>query len=129
MAGKSTLFSKAYVADLPIYQYTGVVRGTQDGHATLPQVANQIPLGAVTNDEQMYAGYNVAVQLDGIAELVAAGAINYGDQVILASGGQALSASTLASGTLANVLGTAENTVVTGDHVFVLMRPYQYTVQ
>lgn len=105
-----------------------VVYGSVMREVEIPTVDNQVPVGVVTYQYEDRDGGTVAVQLDRIAEIVAAEDINFADEVIVAVGGKAKRAEGLASGTVANILGEAQNTAKAGDKVQVLIRPRAKTV-
>lgn len=103
--------------------YTGVAREVE-----VPEVDNEIPVGIVSYQYEDRDGGTVAVQLDRIAEIVAAENITFGEEIIVGAGGKAKRALGLVAGTVANILGEAQNTVNAGDKVQVLIRPRAKTV-
>lgn len=133
MAGQTTLLQKTYKLVDPegISLYVGVVRGGNSGECMKPTMDNMIPLGVVTNDELLpenqspsSTGRNVAVQLQGIANIKLAESVSYGDRIILGAGG--LGKKALAEGT-SNVLGFAEKGGVEGDVIPVMLQYHTYT--
>jgi len=139
MAGKFTRLQKTYriAADnvnpsttkneVPMYR--GVTRGAAEETCKLPTADNQLALGFVDNDERLddplrggggsQAGKQIAVKLEGIAEIELAGTIAYGDKVILATGGFAKKMPTAAG--RYNVVGVAEKAGVDGDVIPVMI--------
>lgn len=105
-----------------------VVYGANMREVEVPESDNLVPVGVVTYQYEDRDGGTVAVQLDRIAEVTAAESIQFGEEVIVAIGGKAKRALGLAAGTVANILGEAQNTVVAGDKVQVLIRPRAKTV-
>lgn len=133
MAGGVTGFQRTYtfrendtyktVGTEQAVVYTGVAREVE-----VPETDNLIPVGIVTYQDEDRDGASVAVQLDRIGEITAAEAITFGDELIVAAGGKAKKASGLTAGTVANIIGEAQNTVGVGDKVQVLIRPRSKTV-
>jgi len=136
MAGKFTRLQKTYkIMDADgVNMYTGVVM-TGENQCKKPTEDNEIPLGVVDNDERIndpvraggdQTGRQVAVKLEGIAEIKLTGAIQVGDRVILAGGGLAkkmpIEAATY------NVLGFAEKNGEDGDVIPVRMAYHVFTV-
>lgn len=108
-----------YVCTTTGPRYTGVVLDTSgEGKVKTPDAANGIPVGVITNDEQLVAGRPISVQIDGYVEVLAGGDIAIGDEVILGVGGKVVKASTITSGTV-NVLGVAETAGVLNSKVTV----------
>lgn len=103
--------------------YTGTAREVE-----VPETDNLVPVGIVSYQYEDRDGGTVAVQLDRIAEIVADEDINFGDEIIVGAGGVAKKADGLTAGTVANILGEAQNTVVEGQKVQVLIRPRAKTV-
>lgn len=103
--------------------YTGTAREVE-----VPKTDNQIPVGIVTYQYEDRDGGTVAVQLDRIGEITAAEPIAFGEEVIVSAGGKAKRALGLTTGTVANILGEAQNTVQAGDKVQVLIRPRAKTI-
>lgn len=133
MAGNVTGFERPYTFRAnDTYKTVGldqaVVYGSNDYEVEVPKEDNKVPVGVVTYQYEDRDGATVAVQLDRIAEVVAAENIAYGDEVIVAAGGKAKRAQGLATGTVANILGEAQNTVNAGDKVQVLIRPRAKTI-
>lgn len=134
MAGNVTGFQRPYTfranatyKTVGIDQAVKYVEGAQR-EVEIPETDNLPAVGIVTYQYQDRDGGTVAVQLDRIAEIVAAENISFGEDVIVAAGGKAKRAHGLATGTTANVLGEAQNTVVAGQNVQVLIRPKVYKV-
>lgn len=94
----------------------------------VPTSDNQVPVGIVTYQYGDRDGQTVAVQLNNLADLVAAEAISAGDDVIVGAGGKAKKASGLSAGTKANVLGEAQNNAAIGEKVQVLIQKKKYEV-
>jgi hypothetical protein len=105
-----------------------VVYGANAREVQVPETDNLRPVGIVTYQYEDRDGGTVAVQLDRIGEIVAAEDIAFGEDVIVAAGGKAKRAAGLTAGTVANVLGEAQNTVTAGGLVQVLIRPKVYEV-
>lgn len=132
MAGKFTRLQKSYriAADnvnpattkneIPMYR--GVVLSAEDT-TKLPVADNAVPLGFVDSDERLdnplrggggsQAGKQIAVKLEGIAEIELTGTIAVGDRVIFAAGGFAKKIPAAAGAY--NVVGYAEKAGVDGD--------------
>lgn len=94
----------------------------------VPENDNLKPAGVVTYQQEVTDGATVAVQLDRIAEVEAEGAVQAGQDLIVAAGGKVKAVSALSAGTLANVIGEAQNNAVDGQMVQVLIRPKSYKV-
>jgi hypothetical protein len=139
MAGQFTRLQKTYriastnvnpdTTKNEIPQYRGVTFAGEN-EVQLPTADNQVPAGIVFNDERIddprrdggsQAGRNIAVALEGIASIELSGTVAVGDRIILATGGKAKGASSLALGTKANVVGFAEKGGVAGDVIPVRM--------
>jgi DNA-binding transcriptional regulator LsrR (DeoR family) len=99
-----------------------------DRQVEVPMVDNQPPVGIVTYQYEDRDGATIAVQLDRLVEATAAEAIQFGDDVIVAAGGQIKRAAGLAAGTKAHVLGEAQNNVQAGQSVQILINKKTYTV-
>jgi hypothetical protein len=132
MAGKFTRLQKTYRIDAAnvnptttlneVPMYRGVTQSGED-LCKLPTADNAVPLGFVDNDERLVdplrggggsqAGKQIAVKLEGIAEIALSGTIAAGDKVIFATGGFAKKCPT-ATGAY-NVVGYAEKAGVDGD--------------
>lgn len=136
MAGKYTGLQKAYaIENEEIPMYTGVTYGSKDGFVAIPEADNAVPLGVVDNDERIndpmraggnQYGRNIAVHLEGIAEIKLSGTVGYGERVILGAGGVA-KALPKTSGTY-NVLGFAEKAGTDGDVIPVRLATHVITV-
>lgn len=94
----------------------------------VPEQDNLPCVGVVTYQYEDRDGSTVAVQLDRIAEIEAAGNIAFGEDVIVAAGGKAKGVSSLSEGDVAYVLGEAQNSAVAGQKVQVLIRPKVYAI-
>lgn len=103
--------------------YTSTMREVE-----VPEQDNMRPVGIVTYQFEDRDGATVAVQLDQIAMAPAAEPINFGDEVIVGAGGTIKAAKNLPPGTVANILGEAQNTVKEGELVQVLIRPRTRTI-
>lgn len=133
MAGNVTGFQRPYTFRAnATYTTVGVdqavVYGANAREVQVPEQDNLVPVGVVTYQYEDRDGATVAVQLDRIAEIEAVEDIQFGDEIIVATGGKAKRAESLPSGTVANILGEAQNTVSAGDKVQVLIRPRAKTV-
>lgn len=104
-----------------------VAYGTNPNEVVVPTADNEKAVGIVTYQYEDLAGMPVAVQLDRVAEAVAAEAIAYGDELIAAVGGKVKKSSGVSSGVV-NVLGVAQNTVAEGGKVQVLIKPFSKKV-
>ncbi|GEA16750.1 hypothetical protein E308F_29960 [Moorella sp. E308F] len=137
MAGQYTGLQKTYkIMDADgVALYHGVTYGSNNDECVKPTVDNAVPLGIVTNDERVndplraggdQTGRNVAVQLEGIANLLLAEPVAYGGRVILGAGGvgKALPST---PGTY-NVIGFAEKSGAAGDVIPVRMKYHVFTV-
>jgi hypothetical protein len=134
MAGNVTGFQRPYTFranatydTVGVNQAVAYVNGAAR-EVEVPEADNLPAVGIVTYQYEDRDGGTVAVQLDRIAEIVASGNIAFGDDVIVAAGGKGKSTAGLLAGTQANVIGEAQNTVVAGQNVQVLIRPKVYTV-
>lgn len=136
MAGKFTRLQKSYriMDEDGVAMYTGVILAGEN-QCKKPTKDNEIPLGVVDNDERIddpiraggsQEGRQVAVKLEGIAEIKLSGAIQVGDRVILAEGGLAKKIPT-ETGTY-NVLGFAEKNGEDGDVIPVRMSYHVFTI-
>ncbi|MBU8576358.1 hypothetical protein ACQKEX_15005 [Bacillus pumilus] len=103
--------------------YTGTER-----YVEVPKEDNQLPVGIVTYQEERIDDVSVAVQLDRIAEATAAENIPFGAEVIVAAGGKIKQASSLADGSVANILGETQHSAKSGELVQVLIRPRAKTL-
>ncbi len=134
MAGNVTGFQRPYTFRAnATYTTVGIDQAVKyiEGNpreVEVPEQDNLPAVGIVTYQYEDRDGGTVAVQLDRIAEIVAAEPIAFGEDIIVAAGGKAKRAEGLAAGTKAHVLGEAQNTVVAGQNVQVLIRPKVYTV-
>lgn len=133
MAGNVTGFQRPYTFRAnATYTTVGVdqavVYGATAREVQVPEEDNLVPVGVVTYQYEDRDGATVAVQLDRIAQIEAAENIQFGDEIIVAAGGKAKRAESLAPGTVANILGEAQNTVSAGEKVQVLIRPRAKTV-
>lgn len=135
MAGKKTGLQRTYqIEDANgVAMYTGVTYGTTEGSVKKPTADNAVPVGIVDNDERIndplraggdQSGRDVAVQVDGYGAIKISGAVNYGDRLILATGGSAKKMPATA-GTY-NVVGFAEKSGVDGDVIPVKMSFHVY---
>lgn len=144
MAGKYTGLQKSYRIspdnvnfdnnknEIPMYR--GVV-ASDDDYCMLPPEDNMTPLGVVDNDERLddpirdggsQAHRQIAVKLQGIAEIKIEGPVTVGQRVILAKGGKAKAVPD--SPGVYEVLGFAERTGVDGDVIPVRMAYHVYTI-
>lgn len=116
MAGKYTGLQKTYkISDADgIAMYLGVVADGA-GKCKKPAADNAILLGVVCNDERDAQNVDVAVQLDGIAEIEAGDVITAGDRVILKTGGTVIPMPETGNDETFNVVGFAEASAVAGD--------------
>lgn len=133
MAGGVTGFQrpftfKANATQLTVGTEQAVIYGDNAREVEVPEADNLIAVGIVTYQHEDRDGGTVAVQLDRIGEITAAENIAFGEEVIVAVGGKAKRALGLAIGTVANILGEAQNTVLAGEKVQVLIRPRAKTV-
>lgn len=133
MAGGVTGFQRTYTfvantANETVGTEQAVVYGANAREVEVPEADNLVPVGVVTYQYEDRDGGSVAVQLDRIAEITAAENIQFGEEIIVAIGGKAKRAKGLAAGTVANILGEAQNTVAAGNLVQVLIRPRAKTV-
>lgn len=136
MAGKYTGTQRTYVLeDSEIKRYTGVTYGSTEGYCKTPVADNAIFLGVVDNDERIndplraggnQAGRNVAVHIDGYGEIRISGNVNYGDMLILGSGGVAKKVPSTPG--QYNVIGFAEKSGVDGEIIPFKIQPFSYTV-
>lgn len=137
MAGKFTRLQKSYLIEDAdgVAMYTGVVLSGEN-KCKKPTTDNEIPLGVVDNDERIndpiraggsQANRQVAVKLEGIAEITLSGAITVGDRVILGEGGVAKKIPTTAG--VYNVLGFAEKNGEDGDVIPVRMSYHVFSVE
>ena len=110
-----------------VAQYTGVVMAGEN-QCKKPEEDNEVPLGVVDNDERIndpiraggdQTGRQVAVKLEGIAEIKLTGSVQAGDRVILAAGGLAKKMPNEPG--VYNVLGFAEKNGEDGDVIPVRM--------
>ena len=117
-----------------VAQYTGVVMAGEN-QCKKPVKDNEVPLGVVDNDERIndpiraggdQTGRQVAVKLEGIAEIKLTGSVQAGDRVILAAGGLAKKMPTDPG--VYNVLGFAEKNGEDGDVIPVRMAYHVMTV-
>jgi len=136
MAGKFTRLQKSYKIMDPdgVAQYTGVVMAGEN-QCKKPVEDNEVPLGVVDNDERIndpiraggdQTGRQVAVKLEGIAEIKLTGSVQAGDRVILAVGGLAKKMPNEPG--VYNVLGFAEKNGEDGDVIPVRMAYHVMTV-
>lgn len=136
MAGKFTRLQKTYLIEDAdgVAMYTGVVHSGEN-KCKKPVADNEIPLGVVDNDERIddpmraggsQANRQVAVKLEGIAEIILKDTITAGDRVILGEGGTALAMPATAG--VYNVLGFAEKSGVDGDVIPVRMTYHVFTI-
>ena len=99
-----------------------VVAGSNPGECKLPSSANAGKILGVTIFSQPYSDRSVTVRKAGIARVVAAGAINFGDPVNIADSSGKVKAVNEPSGTLVHILGFAETSASSdGDIVEVFI--------
>jgi len=138
MAGQFTDTQKTYkIKDASgVAMYHGVSRSAEN-EVRVPTDVNEIPVGIVSNDERLnlpfhadgsQAGRNIAVQLDGIANVILGEPIAVNERVVLGVGGVLMKATGLPKGTQANVLGFTEKGGVIGDVVPVMIAYHVYTI-
>jgi len=138
MAGQTADFIKTYaIGDADgIPMYTAVTYGAQDGYCVKPTQDNVVPLGVVDSDEVVnnefhnygnLTGKNIAVTLEGIAQVKLSGTVSYGQRVIVGAGG-VVKALPSTAGTY-NVLGFAEKSGVDGDVIPVRIAIHTITIQ
>lgn len=138
MAGKYTRLQLTYkIMDADgIKLYRGVTH-TGENECKKPVADNAIPLGIVDNDSREDIAYqasgdqtgrNIAVKIEGVGAIELAEAVAVGDRIILGVGGLAKKATSLATGTVANVVGFAEKSGVAGDVIPVRMAYHVFTV-
>lgn len=108
--------------------YQAVVYGTEAGTVEVPEEDNQRPVGVVTYQYEDRDGGTVAVQLDRVVVIVAAEDIAFGEDVIVAVGGKGKPAKGLAAGTVAHVLGEAQNSASAGQDVRILIAKKAVTI-
>lgn len=136
MAGQFTRLQKSYkIMDADgVKLYRGVVLAGAS-ECKKPTADNATPLGVVDNDERVpdgtgangdQTGRQVAVKLEGIANIELADALSVGDRVILGTGGFAKKMPVGAG--KYEVLGFAEKDGVLGDVIPVRMAYHVYTV-
>ena len=136
MAGKFTRLQKTYLMDDSdgIEMYTGVVQ-SGEGRCKKPTEDNGIPLGIVDSDERIddpvraggsQKNRQIAVKLEGIAEIKLSGAVQAGDRIILAAGGLAKKIPTEAG--VYNILGFAEKNGEDGDVIPVRMAYHVFQI-
>lgn len=133
MAGNVTGFQRPYTFRAnDTYKTVGVdqavVYGSTMREVQVPEEDNLVPVGIVTYQYEDRDGGTVAVQLDRIASAPAAEPIQFGDEVIVGKGGTIKAAKNLPEGTVANILGEAQNTAKEGELVQVLIRPRTKTI-
>lgn len=133
MAGKNTGLTRTYqiegAAGLALNR--GVTYGTANGAVKVPTVDNTKFVGVSSTDAVVdntmsgggsQAGKDVAITVAGYGEIVlGVGGATYGDELILGTGGVALTLPAAAA--KYNVIGVAEKTGVAGDVV-----PFKITV-
>lgn len=107
-------------ADAAVGQYQALVYSASEGHATTTTTQNATGFFGVSLD-QAASGASVPVVRVGTAWVTASGAIPVGEPVVLsATAGAVDPASALASGTVANVIGTADSAATAaGDLILV----------
>lgn len=134
MAGKFTRLQKSYQIMDPdgVEMYTGVVLAGEN-QCKKPKEDNEIPLGVVDSDERVddpiraggdQTGRQVAVKLEGIAEIRLAEPVQVGDRIILGAGGEAKSMPSEPGNY--NVLGFAEKSGDKGDVIPIRMAYHVY---
>jgi len=128
--GAIYLLDKAYAATDSggIAAHRVVVASTNAGECKLPTVANGGAIMGVTVHAVPAAGRSVAVRKQGIALVVAAGAISYGVPVNIADTQGRVKAISETAGTAINCLGFAETAAASaGDLIEVFIAPHQRT--
>jgi hypothetical protein len=138
MAGKFTRLQKSYkIMDADGVGLYRVVKLTGENECKKTTADNDIPLGVVDSDQRLdipfqaggdQTGRQVAVKLEGIAEVELAEPVAVGDRVVATANGLIKPASALPAGTKANVLGFAEKSGVAGDVIPVRMAYHVYEV-
>lgn len=134
MAGNVTKFQRTYTfKPNATYKTVGldqaVVYSVNMRDVEVPEQDNLKPVGVVTYQFADRDMEHVAVQLDGIVMVTAAEDIKFGDDVIVGAGGTVKKAESLPTGTVANVLGEAQNTVKAGEKAQILIRPKTRIIQ
>ena len=131
MAGKLGLHARTYkIENSAIGLYYGVVYGSTAGYCKLPTNDTSIPLGVVDSDERVsdalrsgttQTGRNIAVTTDGFVRVIAGATCDYGDEMVLCTGGTVKPLDGMAAGTY-YILGTAEEAATSvGDAIVVKM--------
>ena len=132
MAGQTLGFVKAYRIEnsTGVVKFACVVQGAADGNCKLPTAQNVAGFVGVTTEAQPNQYKGVAVQKNGIFDVVAGGTITRGDRLAInSSAGDVYSVEALieaAPGTAAriNVVGKAEMSAVLGDQFPMLLQDY-----
>lgn len=111
--GYQVILPETFQADANVSQYTALVQGASDFHATNPGALNAAKFVGVAMDDAS-SGNSVPVCMIGTFPIQASGAINAGDQVIIANAqGQIQSVGATAS---PNIIGQAlSTTAAAGD--------------
>jgi hypothetical protein len=138
MAGQFTRLQKSYrIMDADGVGLYRIVKLTGENECQKTKADNELPLGVVDNDQRLDISYQasgdqtgrqVAVKLEGIALIELAETVAIGDRIVAADLGLAKSASALAAGTQANVIGFAEKGGEQGDVIPVRMAFHVFTV-
>ncbi len=136
MAGQTLGLVKAYRIEnsAGVSKYACVVQGAADGNCKLPTAQNVAGFVGVTIEEQALQFKGVAVQKNGIFNVVAGGTIARGDRLAINSvAGDVYSveaAIEAAPGTAArfNVVGKAEVSAVSGDQFPMFIQDYVVNV-
>lgn len=136
MAGQSYGLVKGYPIDnsAGVGKNVCVVQGASDGSCKIPTAINAAGFLGVTIEPQVNQNRNVAVQKDGIVNVIAGGAITRGDRLRIHSNiGDVESceaAITAAPGTAAvfNVIGQAEVSAVAGQIFPMMVRSFVVNV-
>jgi|GEM_PF-870527 len=132
MAGQTLGFVKAYRIEnsTGVAKFACVVQGAADGNCKLPTAQNVAGFVGVTVEAQANQYKGVAVQKNGIFDVIAGGTITRGDRLaIYSAAGDVYSveaAIEAAPGTAAryNVVGKAEMSAVAGDQFPMFLQDY-----
>jgi predicted RecA/RadA family phage recombinase len=115
--GFNPVLRETFEADVAVTQFAALVQGSADYHATLPSGQNADKFVGVALDDAN-PGQTVPVAMMGTVWMIAAGAINAGDKLIIANAqGQVQSVGSTQN---PNIIGTAlSSATAAGDLVLV----------
>lgn len=117
--------TRAFVAGAPVAQYRIVKPGAADGRVVQASATTDALIGVAIQPGGAASGAVCEVQMAGIADVVAGGAVAYGALVSTDADGKAVEASATAGSNI-RVLGIALKSAAANDIFPILIAPGSY---